>query len=283
VFSRDEHGDHTVETLLARTDLADRLELSEWETGVRIEVDGAGAEGGAGSRELCGAAVRGFLEAAFEGSRSTPGIRIRLTKRIPPSRGLGGASADAAGTLRLLWERWPDLEAHVLFDLAGRLGSDVLFGLLDVPMALGWEHGRRLLPLRPPRPRPAILCCPPFGVSKRSAYGWLQESRDADPSPAGAGGASVLPGATRLAEWGPTESLIHNDLEGPVATRHADVKRALAVLRGVSSGAAMTGSGSGLFALLSGEKERKVVRDAMRVAGFGSAEGWRLLNVTLPR
>jgi len=283
VFAPDVHGFHGVETLIARADLADSLEIEETGSGVAIEVDGAEVEGvPTDEGNLCCAAVREFMAEAFRGRRSAPGVMLRLTKRVPPARGLGGGSMDAAATLRLLSARWPILGPRRLFALAARLGRDVAFGLLDVPLALGWERGGRLLPLRPPRSRPGLLCCPPFGVSTRDAYSWLRETREVAGAADPAGGAAALPGATRLAKWDSIESLIRNDLEGPVVARHPELKRALELLRGASPAAAMSGSGSTLFAVFQDEANRGAAGDAMRASGCGEVEGWRVLDVRLP-
>jgi 4-diphosphocytidyl-2-C-methyl-D-erythritol kinase len=213
-------------------------------------------------------------------------LRIRLTKRIPTGTGLGGGSSDAAGTLRLLAARWPKLESRTLFGLAGRLGSDVPFGLLDVPMALGWERGRRLLPLRPPPARFGLLVCPPFSVSTPEAYGWLaarraEQGSAADPR-ADQGGACVLPGVTRLAEWPVLERLIANDLQAPVCAHHPTLANALSIMQDEGSVSAMTGSGSALFAVFPAEDRRPDVKRSLARAGFGEDEGWRTHDIRLP-
>jgi len=289
VFARDDTGFHGVETLLLRTDLADDVVVEEGGEGISIEVEGEAAQGvPAGPENLCYRAASAFLDAAFEGRRRRPGLRIELTKRIPAGSGLGGGSADAAGVLRLLAGRWPRMESRSLYRMAGELGSDVSFGLLDVPMALGWERGRRLLPLRPPRPRDGLLVCPPFAVSTPEAYGWLAADRSADRVDDGVdrdddpGGASVLPGVTRLAEWTTLERLIGNDLQGPVLERHAPLANALSNLQDAGVTSAMTGSGSTLFAIFDGVRARQRAARSLADAGYGEEEGWKTHDIRLP-
>ncbi len=295
VFARDETGFHGVETLLARTSLSDTVTLSaagpargrpggaepegaESEgagRGITLSVDGPLADGVPdGPDNLCRRAAQRFFERAF-GRRTWPAVHIRLTKRIPMGSGLGGGSADAGATLRLLAARWPRLETRELVELAGEIGSDVPFALIGVPMALGWERGRRLLPLRPPRPRPALLVCAGIHVSTPEAYGWLGRG-DED-----VGAASVLPGATRMAEWDSLERLARNDLEAPVLARHPELSELLDGLGSCDPAlAAMTGSGSTLFAIFRDEAERARARRTL--AASEGAEGPRILDVALP-
>lgn len=289
VFARDETGFHGVETVLARTSLSDRVSLlaaapergrsgdagSEGARGVSLSVDGPLAEGvPEGPDNLCRRAAERFFERVF-GRREWPAVHIRLTKRIPMGSGLGGGSADAGATLRLLADRWPRLEARELVELAGEIGSDVPFALLGVPMALGWERGRRLLPLRPPRPRPALLVCPGIHVSTPEAYDWLGRTRE------DAGAASALPGATRLSEWDSLERLARNDLEAPVLARHPELSELLDQLRSCDPAlAAMTGSGSTLFAIFRDETERARARRTL--APLERPQGLRILDVALP-
>ncbi|MDE2945071.1 MAG: 4-(cytidine 5'-diphospho)-2-C-methyl-D-erythritol kinase [Gemmatimonadota bacterium] len=277
VFARDETGFHGVETVLARTSLSDTVTVLEAapESGIALSIDGPLAEGVPdGPDNLCRQAAERFFERAFR-RRDWPAVHIRLTKRIPMGSGLGGGSADAGATLRLLADRWPRLETRQLLELAGEIGSDVPFALLGVPMALGWERGRRLLPLRPPRPRPALLVCPPIHVSTPDAYDWLGRT-DED-----AGAASVLPGATRLAEWDSLERLARNDLQAPVLARHPELSELLDRLRSCDPAlAAMTGSGSTLFAIFRDEAERARARRTL--APTEPAEALRILDVSLP-
>ncbi|MCZ0936963.1 MAG: 4-(cytidine 5'-diphospho)-2-C-methyl-D-erythritol kinase [Gemmatimonadetes bacterium] len=277
VFARDETGFHGVETLLARTSLSDTVTLSASgpEAGITLSVDGPLADGVPdGPENLCWQAAERFLARAF-GHRGRRAVHIRLTKRIPMGSGLGGGSADAGATLRLLADRWPRLDESELVELAGEIGSDVPFALLGVPMALGWERGRRLLPLRPPRPRPALLVCPGIHVSTPEAYDWLGRTAQ------DAGAASVLPGATRLAEWDSLERLSRNDLEAPVLARHQELSVLLDRLRECDPAlAAMTGSGSTLFAIFRDKAERARARGTF--AALEGAEGLRVLDVSLP-
>ena len=280
VFSRDETGYHAVETILARTDLADEVEIEETDSGMTLELEGPAAGGvTTGPDNLCLRAAGAFLSAAFPRRRPVPGLRIRLVKRIPAGSGLGGGSSDAAGVLRLLAARWPRVEPARLYELAGELGTDIAFGLLDVPMALGWERGRRLMPLRPPAARPGLLLTPPFAVATPEAYGWLAETRAGSGSPAR---AAALPGTTRLASWDGLERLVANDLAAVTFEKHPALARAVEMMQDSEGTASMTGSGSTLFAIFADVGTREDAQRALAESGFGREEGWTTHEIRLP-
>lgn len=295
VFSRDEGGYHTLETLFVRLDLHDTVEISDTDGGIAIMLEGDAAEGlPEGPDNLCWRAADAFQRAVGERA----GVMIRLHKRIPAGTGLGGGSADAAAVLRSLNRRArrPLAEAE-LIRLGGELGSDVPFALLGVPMALGWERGRRLLPLQPPPPRAGLALIPGIRVSTADAYRWLRDAREdggvgdsiggSDAGPAADSGdvseAGALPGTRRLVEWETLARLAHNDFEGPLFARYPELQACREALR--ESGAVMahmTGSGSALFGVFSDPGARDAAADRMRRSGFDREADWLLLEVRLP-
>ena len=64
-----------------------------------------------------------------------PPVEIILTKHIPSGAGLGGGSADAALTLKMLNTLFSlELSSRQLHEFAAHLGSDTAFFLYDEPM-----------------------------------------------------------------------------------------------------------------------------------------------------
>jgi 4-diphosphocytidyl-2-C-methyl-D-erythritol kinase len=287
VFERDDAGFYGVETILARTNLTDIIGLEETGAGISIEVDGPFAEGVPnGPDNLCWQAAELFLDQAFR-RKKRPGLRFTLMKQIPHGSGLGGGSADAAATLRLLARRWNQLSERELLLIAGKLGSDVPFAMLEVPMALGWERGRRLLPLRAPPARPALVLCSRVHVSTPDAYSWLRDARACESSDAPgtmlSQGSAALPGATRLAQWESLERLVINDLEGPVISRYPDLARGVNELRKCEvSCSGMTGSGSALFGIFPDENACANARTHIESNSLVVEHGWSVLEVRLP-
>lgn len=76
-----------------------------------------------------------------------PAAIITVTKRIPAGGGLGGGSADAAATLKLLNDFWTlNLDEHALLEVAAQVGSDVPALVLGGPVLMEGrgERVRRL-------------------------------------------------------------------------------------------------------------------------------------------
>lgn len=106
-------GYHELLSIFQSIDLSDELELSDHD---RDEVRCPGLEG----PNLAARAIALFREATgWDG----PPQLLQITKRIPLAAGLGGGSADAAATLRLLAKR-SGVQAD-LHALATALGADV--------------------------------------------------------------------------------------------------------------------------------------------------------------
>ena len=77
------------------------------------------------------------LFALAEAANVEPDVAITLTKRIPVGAGLGGGSADAAGTLLALNRLWNlNWSVERLMPIAASLGADMPFCLLG-----GYAHG----------------------------------------------------------------------------------------------------------------------------------------------
>ena len=240
VLGRRADGYHELRTIFQSIGLHDTLELSLLrQPGVVLECDDPALP--PGRENLVWRAV----DAARRALRLRTGIYVRLEKRIPGARGLGGGSSDAAtallGVERLAGRALPPEER---MRIAAELGSDVPFFLCG-GRVLGVGRGEEIYPL-PDAPKAAVLLVSPsgIGVSTRDAYGWLRA-----PRLTAAAGARKLRRFCALC-WSSQGSLLENDFEAPVFRRHprlARIKRAL--LRHGAAGAALAGSGSAVFGI----------------------------------
>jgi len=268
VLGREASGYHSLETVFLRLALRDEVELRPGEPGIRLEIQeepgplsrlgGAGRSVPTGAGNLCWRAAEAYGRALGE----APALDILLRKRLPAGAGLGGGSADAAAVLRGL-EVLHDgaLGAVRLLAIAGELGSDVPFAVADAAAALGWERGRRLLPLPAPEPRPLLLLVPDFRVPTAEAFGWLDRAREAGeaggPGRRGGPGAILLPSAERLANWEELAGLARNDFEDVLFDRHPRLRGWRDELAAAGARPALlSGSGSALFGVFADEDSR---------------------------
>lgn len=196
-----------------------------------------------------------------------PRVRIRVTARIPERAGLGGSSADAGATLRLLAERWglDPLDQRVV-DVARRVGADVAFFLSPVPsLCLG--AGDVLDQTFPPFEAPLALVMPATGgVSTQAAYDEFDRIGEVP--------ASCVPlcDALEAGDVRAMAALLHNNLAPAACSLVPEVARVRDWLAGRPGviGAQVTGSGSCSFALC----ESEAAADAIAAEASG-AHGWR--------
>jgi len=129
VLGRRPDGYHEIESLVAFADIGDRLTFAPDEA-LALDVTGPTAEAaGAGADNL-------VLKAAHALAERIDGLRLGrfdLDKQLPVASGIGGGSADAAATLRLLTSLWGIDPAHASA-VAPRIGSDVPACLLSLPV-----------------------------------------------------------------------------------------------------------------------------------------------------
>lgn len=154
ILGRRDDGYHELDTVMVAIDWRDELQLClTREPGISLQVEWL-PSAGVVADQLGVPSDHALLHVPTDGSnlvhralqlitsatRYAGGWSVRLGKRIPSGAGMGGASSDAAATLRLAaaaliqWD--PRLAALLtsekLIELAGALGSDVPFFLGDL-------------------------------------------------------------------------------------------------------------------------------------------------------
>ncbi len=162
---RRDDGYHELETLFAFVRDGDVVRLDPEGEGFAVEGRFGAALAGEGDNLVTRA--RDAFGAAF--GAATPG-RITLDKRLPVASGLGGGSADAAATLRLLARReGVAIDDPRLFAVADRLGSDVpacLYGRT----AIGTGRGEQLEWIDGAPGVPVLLVNPGVAVSTGAVF-----------------------------------------------------------------------------------------------------------------
>jgi len=252
-------GFHPIDTLFARTEVADQLSASLTQDGsLSLKIEGD-EDLSAGPENL----VLRAAQALKEKSESNAGADLKLKKEIPQGAGLGGGSSDAAAALKLLKNLWtlPMSDAELL-KIGARLGSDVPFFLQSSP-ARGTGRGEILEPL-PLQSLPwAVLIHPGFGSPTAEAYRrYASNRRPGEEGPA----ISLTLSGGKTYELKP-----RNDLEPAVEEKFLWIRAArhwLAQQPGVLA-ARMSGSGSTVFGLWAKESEATAVADRAK-SYFGS-------------
>jgi len=270
VTGRRADGYHRLDTLVVFADIGDTIEAisaplapEPW-----LEIVGPFAAGlDAGPDNLVLRAARAYAAA---GGR-IDGLGLRLTKRLPVASGIGGGSADAAATLRLLMDIRPrSTSSGDMLALATSLGADVPMCLSSASLrATG--IGEILAPVDGLPRLPMLLVNPGIGVSTPAVFKRLE--RPDNPA------LPEFPAAFRdviaVADWlGQTR----NDLEAPAIAALpaiAEVIDAVAASEGCRM-ARMSGSGATVFGLFADRADAE--RAAGRIAA--SHPGWWVAATT---
>jgi 4-diphosphocytidyl-2-C-methyl-D-erythritol kinase len=250
VLRRRPDGYHELETLVAPIDFADRMEVHadsgpEFRTlALALDITGDPAVVSGVPMDESNLVLRAAR--ALSDAAGTRGFAdITLEKRVPAAAGLGGGSADAAATLRVLNELWEcGLEDGPLSEVAASVGSDVPAFLVGGP-ALARGRGERVEPIPVPSLKLALVTFP-FGVSTADAFRWWDEEggrSGADPEP--------ILSAARGGSVAALGDVLFNDLEDVVTRRHPTIAEAKErLLHAGAVGVVMSGSGPTLVALL---------------------------------
>lgn len=254
-------GYHLLDSLAVFAGVADRIEFAPSDT-LTLAVTGPfGPELAAEPDNLVLRAAR-MLAAA---SGVSPAGALTLDKRIPVASGIGGGSADAAATLRLLCRVWrvtPDSLDRIAVDL----GADVPVCLRNRPFRMRGV-GEILTPA-PSLPECGLVLINP-GVPLATVSVFRARSGDYSPEatlPAGWGTAAAM--AVSLSE-------LTNDLETPAISlvpAIRDVLHAISRARGCLL-ARMSGSGATCFGLFASPEEAAAAAAELARPGWWSWGG----------
>jgi 4-diphosphocytidyl-2-C-methyl-D-erythritol kinase len=238
-------GRHDLVSLVQPVSLADELELSAAEEAEGDEVVCPGVDG----PNLAASALSAYRAAS--GWRGPP-VRVTIAKRIPVAAGMGGGSADAAATLRLVAHAAGRDGDPVAAQVAPALGSDVP-ALLEVGTTLVSGAGERVRAVAAREPF-ALVVVP---LSERLATGDV--FREADrlglgrPAEELADLSRELASALQARDDLPDPALLVNDLEPAAVSLCPAIEGALAAVRACGAEHAMvSGSGPTVFGLFAG-------------------------------
>ncbi len=244
VRARRDDGYHEIESLFAFCEDGDVLTATLRDDGaLTLAIDGPFAgDLAADADNLVLRAARALRDA----SGRSLGADLALTKNLPVASGIGGGSADAAATLRLLMALWEvDATAVDLPGIARSLGADVPACLASETL-FGSGMGEQLQPIALDLPGTPILLINPL-----------------IPCPTGpvfAGWDGVDRGALDPPEW----QRGRNDLAASAIALVPEIDEVLAVLKAqLPRAVRMSGSGATCFALFGNEAQRDAAADRL--------------------
>lgn len=241
ILRRREDGYHDIETVMVPVPWHDVLEIVPAKGEVTtLTVSGRHVECPP-EKNLVMKAYR-----ALEREVSLPPVDIYLRKIIPDGAGLGGGSADAAFTLKVLNDLFAlGYNDAQLARVASGIGADCPFFIYNRPMLCeGTGTTLSAFDLRLPESLTLVVVKPDVGVSTKAAYSGVAPS------------IPDIPLQRRLSEldfeeW---QRVVKNDFEHSVFPLHpiiAKIKNQLIENGAVYS--SMSGSGSSVFAFFKGD------------------------------
>jgi 4-diphosphocytidyl-2-C-methyl-D-erythritol kinase len=255
VLGRRADGYHTIETLVAFTELADELTITpSAELSLAVTGDFA-ADAGGGDANL----VMRAAQALRDATGTQQGAALSLTKHIPVGGGLGGGSADAAAALRGLNRFWSlGLNQRELQTIAATLGADVPMCLQSVP-AIARGIGEDLVPLLWPLPTLyAVLVHPRVPLLTKDVYAAFEV-----PTQAPAWQEATSDAATFLVSLAPTRNHLQRAAIR-VSGHVAELLLTLETLQPTPPFVRMTGSGACCYALFTSRNDADKAAKTMR-------------------
>ena len=238
------NGYHDISSLVCPIDLYDTIEVKQNKDRC-ISVNQNWKNSGSDDADdyVYDAAVK------FESEYEVTGVDINVEKMIPVGAGLGGSSADAAGTLIAMKEIF--YKGADIFRLAGELGSDTPYMTVGGTAVLS-GRGDKVLSL-PPVPKMYLIIildreqCP-----SRESYEEYDSIGKTYPT--------ATEDAVRALKRGDVQGMLavlKNDLTEGSCRIVPNIKWNIEALKDVGAEAAlMTGSGSSVYGIFLSEKER---------------------------
>ena len=253
-------GFHEIETILHNVDLGDEMEISV-ESGSGIEIEMILEDGVPGPAPPQRAnLIYWAAERMLEMSGTSAAIKVVTRKRIPMGGGLGGGSANAAGTLVALNEMLGvGLDVEDLGRLGAAIGSDVPFCIAG-GTALATSRGEVLTALPAPARLWFVLGMSHDPVHTHEIYARWHPSEALPPVD-----RSKLTSAVGAGDPAEIAPLLINDLEPYIFELRPDVRSGTErMVKAGALGSLTSGSGPTVFGIASDEAHAQAIADQAR-------------------
>ncbi len=265
VTGRRADGYHILDSLVVFPDAADTLSYVPSGSPLSLELTGRFGQTLAGEASDDNLVMRGARLLA-DGRDVEQTGRLILEKNLPVASGIGGGSADAAATLRLLDRAWElNTSTERLHRIATRLGADVPVCLAQKP-ALMSGIGEQLAPA-PTLPQCGMIlinCGEPVST----------------PAVFRARTSAFSSAATFPAAWPDARAMatdlghLTNDLEAPACEICPAIRTVLTIIAALPGCllSRMSGSGATCFGLFVSAEAARAAKD--RLGSNPAAESW---------
>lgn len=279
ILRRRPDGYHDLRSIVMPIRLTDKIELTGTDGEIETQVTAApGIDLTLLNDPECNLATRAAR--LLQQSYQVPGgVRIRIHKRIPLGGGLGGGSADAAGTLVGLNTLWQlGLSIDTLMELGAKLGSDVP-AMVHGGVVCMEGRGERIKPLFKPAAQPVpefwvLVANPGFACSTAEVFKKCRCARGLTKCP---GVLHNISSSVRSGDVHGTAAALFNGLQSVVFAHYPATAVLAARLRKAGAlGVLLSGSGASVFALVRNWEHGETVR---RQLDYGV---WSVLTTTLP-
>ncbi len=252
-------GFHEIETVMAKVDLYDELFFEKIDHGGINLV----CEGKYKVTDDKDNLVYKAVEILCDSEKIKPDIKITVKKNIPIGAGLGGGSSDAAATLLGLNQFLNmNLSDEKLHTLAASLGSDMNF-FLGSPLAFCTGRGEKIEKIEKIFPFKAILLIPNITVPTKEVY--VNYKHDADLYESL---SKAIDGLIREKNVDLLAKMCANMLAKSCFDLHHELADLKSRVEGLGlPNVVLSGSGSAMYCLLTGEESVGRYQAAIRSVG----------------
>ncbi|MBU0991663.1 MAG: 4-(cytidine 5'-diphospho)-2-C-methyl-D-erythritol kinase [Proteobacteria bacterium] len=270
VTGRRPDGYHTLYSLMCRVKYGDTLEMTFGGEDITV---------GCNHQDVPGNQDNIVYKAAslfYSRLGQTPGVHIRILKKIPVGAGLGGGSSNAASTFLALNRYYNSpFSREDLMTMGLSIGADVPFFIFE-QTAIARGVGEQLESVELPRSYKVLLVYPGIHVSTAEVYKKLNFKLTKDKKKNN-NHIFCLP-------IGDLFSARHlwNDLEAVTIKMVPEIEKIKGILMGYEAdGALMSGSGSSVFGLFSDEEKAMCAYDGICSAKRAENTGWQVVLTEL--
>ncbi|MFT8808046.1 4-(cytidine 5'-diphospho)-2-C-methyl-D-erythritol kinase [Gluconobacter sp.] len=247
ITGRRDDGYHLLDSLAVFAGAADRVTLAGLSEAMSLTINGPFGQGlEADGHNLVLRAARALqAQSGTTVDGLTDSFRLELEKNLPVSSGIGGGSADAAATLRLLAQEW-DVDQEALFPIAAKLGADVPVCVAQRPTRM--QGIGEILAPAPALPEAGLLLVNPgVGVSTPDVFRAF----------AAGGGIVERPAPFLPDRWTTVQDMVAdlnattNDLQAPALSQCPVIGTVLASIESLPACllSRMSGSGATCFGI----------------------------------